>query len=91
MALEGNVEMSRYDLSEFEWRVIAPLLPSKPRGGHGLMIAGAERDNLGVALRFAMARSAGAQRAIYDMLQSVPALDQGWRMGSDNGSDYRCL
>ena len=24
--------MSRYDLSEFEWRVIAPLLPSKPRG-----------------------------------------------------------
>jgi transposase len=29
---ERNVEMSRYDLSEFEWRVIAPLLPSKPRG-----------------------------------------------------------
>ncbi len=24
--------MSRYDLSEFQWRVIAPLLPSKPRG-----------------------------------------------------------
>ena len=24
--------MSRYDLSEFEWRVIAPLLPNKPRG-----------------------------------------------------------
>ena len=24
--------MSRYDLSEFEWRVIQPLLPSKPRG-----------------------------------------------------------
>jgi len=24
--------MSRYDLSEFEWRVIAPLLPSKSRG-----------------------------------------------------------
>lgn len=24
--------MSRYDLSEFEWRMIAPLLPSKPRG-----------------------------------------------------------
>jgi transposase len=24
--------VSRYDLSEFEWRVIAPLLPSKPRG-----------------------------------------------------------
>jgi transposase len=24
--------MSRYDLTEFEWRVIAPLLPNKPRG-----------------------------------------------------------
>ena len=23
---------SRYDLTEFEWRVIAPLLPNKPRG-----------------------------------------------------------
>lgn len=24
--------MSRYDLTEFEWRMIAPLLPTKPRG-----------------------------------------------------------
>jgi transposase len=32
MVAEGSIEMSRYDLSEFEWRVIAPLLPSKPRG-----------------------------------------------------------
>ncbi|WP_430694998.1 transposase [Mesorhizobium montanum] len=24
--------MSRYDLTDFEWRVIQPLLPSKPRG-----------------------------------------------------------
>ena len=24
--------MSRYDLSEFEWRIIEPLLPNKPRG-----------------------------------------------------------
>jgi hypothetical protein len=24
--------MSRCDLTEFEWRVIAPLLPNKPRG-----------------------------------------------------------
>jgi transposase len=29
---EGSVLMSRYDLSEFEWRVIEPLLPNKPRG-----------------------------------------------------------
>jgi transposase len=24
--------MSRYDLTDFEWYVIAPLLPNKPRG-----------------------------------------------------------
>jgi transposase len=24
--------MSRYDLTDFEWRVILPLLPNKPRG-----------------------------------------------------------
>jgi len=24
--------MSRYDLTDFEWRVIEPLLPNKPRG-----------------------------------------------------------
>ena len=24
--------MGRYDLTDFEWRVIAPLLPNKPRG-----------------------------------------------------------
>ena len=24
--------MARYDLSEVEWRLIAPLLPNKPRG-----------------------------------------------------------
>ena len=24
--------MARYDLTEFEWRVILPLLPNKPRG-----------------------------------------------------------
>jgi transposase len=25
--------MSRYDLTDFEWRVIEPLLPNKTRGG----------------------------------------------------------
>jgi len=24
--------MSRYDLTDFEWRLIEPLLPNKPRG-----------------------------------------------------------
>jgi transposase len=24
--------MSRYEMTEFEWRIIKPLLPNKPRG-----------------------------------------------------------
>jgi transposase len=27
-----RLRMSRYDLTDFEWRVIEPLLPNKPRG-----------------------------------------------------------
>ena len=27
-----EVEMARFDLADFEWSVIQPLLPNKPRG-----------------------------------------------------------
>src|SRR5262249_297563 len=30
--LRCSTGMSRYDLSDFEWRVMEPLLPNKPRG-----------------------------------------------------------
>ena len=38
MGFQGGVDliqrggMSRYDLTDFEWRVIAPLLSNKPKG-----------------------------------------------------------
>ena len=32
----GSREISRYDLSEIEWRVIEPPLQSKPRGLSGV-------------------------------------------------------
>jgi len=28
----GRLSMARYDMTDFEWRVIQPLLPNKPRG-----------------------------------------------------------
>jgi transposase len=28
-----EVDMARFDLMDFEWPVIQPLLPNKPRGG----------------------------------------------------------
>ena len=28
----GELDMARYELSDAEWKIIAPLLPNKPRG-----------------------------------------------------------
>jgi hypothetical protein len=30
-----SIRMARYELTEFEWKVIEPLLPNKPRGVRG--------------------------------------------------------
>jgi transposase len=30
--LDRDSDVSQYDLTDFEWRVIEPLLPNKPRG-----------------------------------------------------------
>ena len=32
--------MARYELSEFEWKIIQPLLPNKPRGVLASMTVG---------------------------------------------------
>ena len=32
--------MARFDLTDFEWSVIQPLLPNKPRGVRGWMTGG---------------------------------------------------
>jgi transposase len=32
--------MARYELTKFEWKVIQPLLPNKPRGAPGSMTGG---------------------------------------------------
>ncbi len=34
----SGLSMSRYDLTDFEWRVIKPLLPNKPRGCRGRVL-----------------------------------------------------
>jgi hypothetical protein len=64
----------RYDLTDFEWSVIEPLLPNKA-----------------LAHRCAVARPAGALRALYDLLQLLQPLAQGWGVGPDYGRDHRGL
>ena len=84
--------MSRYDLSEFEWQVVAPLLPNKQRGV-------ARVDDRRVLNGIFWVLRSGSPwrdlreryRAIHDLLQSVPALGKGGGVGSDYGCDYRCL
>ncbi len=62
----------RYDLTDFEWSVIGPLLPNKPRG------VPRQDDRRGLNGIFwvlrsgrAVARPAGALRAIHDLLQQL--------------------
>ena len=49
------LRMSRYDLTDFEWRVIEPLLPNKPRDVPRVDDHRAERHFLGAAIWGALA------------------------------------
>jgi transposase len=61
--------MARFDLSDVEWALIRPLLPNKPRGVARVNDRRVLNGNLlRAADRFALARSAGALRAVYDGL-----------------------
>ena len=82
--------MARFDLTDFEWGLIQPLLPNKPRGVRGWMtrwrqampasprVAGFEREFLAAAHGLALARSARAIRPLHHGLQPLQSLGQGW-------------
>ena len=84
--------MKRYDLSEFEWSVIEPLLPNKPRGVPRV-------DDRRVLNRIMwvlrsgrpLAKLAGTLRALHDLLQPLQSLAQEGRLGSPDGRDRRGL
>ena len=65
----------RYELSDYEWSVIKPMLPNKPRGiprvDDRRILNG---YLLGLAFRRTMARSARQLRSPYDLLQSLRSL-----------------
>ena len=66
----------RYELSDFEWSIIQPLLPNKPRGKPR-----AERDLLAPSHGVALGRHPGALRSADDLRQPFPALGQDRRVG----------
>ena len=83
--------MSRYDLTDFKWRVIEPLLPNKPRG---VPRVDDRRVLNGI---FWVLRSGAPWRDLperygpaHHLLQSLRAMAEGWRLGSDDGRHQRC-
>ena len=76
----------RYELSDYEWTAIKPMLPNKPRGVRRVN----DRRVLNgifwvLAFRCAMARPARDLWSPYHLLQSLRSLAAGWRLGPDHG------
>jgi transposase len=80
----------RYQLSDYEWSVIKPMLPNKPRG---IPRVDDRRILNGI---FWVLRSGAPWRDLPDgygphttWLQSLRSLAAGWRLGSDHGCSGR--
>ena len=73
----------RYELSDYEWSVIRPLLPNKPRG-----IARVDDRRILNGI-FWVLRSGASWRDLPEtygnLLQPLGSLAAGWRLGPDHG------
>ena len=75
--------MARFDLTDFEWSVIQPLLPNKSRGVPRVDDRRVlERDFLAAADRRALGRHSGALRPAHDLREPLQPVAQGGRLGS---------
>jgi hypothetical protein len=80
----------RYELSDYEWTAIKPMLPNKPRGVRRVNDRRVLNEHLlGPAFRCAMARPAGELRSPHHLLQSLRSVAAGWRLGPDHGCTGR--
>lgn len=84
--------MARYDLTDFEWSFIEPILPRKSRG---VPRVDDRRVLNGIfwVLRSggALGGPAGALRSADDLLQPLSAMGQSRYLGPDNGHGNRGL
>ena len=73
----------RYELTDYEWAVIRPMLPNKARG---VPRVDDRRvlNLLGAAIRRTMARSAGLLRSTHHLLQPFRPVAKGRSMGADH-------
>jgi transposase len=70
--------MSRYDLTNFEWRVIEPLLPDKPRDVPRVDDSRVLNGIFWVLPSSAVARPAEALLPAHHLLQPLRAMAIGW-------------
>ena len=78
--------MARFDLTDAEWTIIAPLLPGarqEERPAAAGRSQGSQRHLLRAAHRHAVARSAGTLRPLHDRVQPLQSLGQGGHLASD--------
>jgi transposase len=84
--------MARFDLADFEWSVIQPLLPTKSRDVarvderqvlNGILLAAAHRR--------AMGGHSSALRPAYDLRDSLQPVAQGRRVGSHSIGGFKGL
>ena len=75
----------RYELTDYEWAAIRPMLPNKARGVPFVVPSTCPtRYLLGAAIRRTMARSAGLLRSTHHLLQPFRPVVKGRSMGADH-------
>jgi len=84
--------MARFDLTDFEWSVIAPLLPNKVRGVARVDDRrGSERDILAASDRCAVGGYPGALWAAHDLREPLQPVAEGRRLGSYSDGSFKGL
>jgi transposase len=74
--------MMRYELTDYEWAAIRPMLPNKARGvRRGTIDVG---NLLGAAIRRTMARSAGLLWPMHHLLQPFRPVAKCRSVGTDH-------
>jgi hypothetical protein len=80
--------MARFDLTDAEWEIIAPLLPKaqdRPQGGRPTQGDRRVLNGIFFVLRtgHTVARSAGALRSVHDGIQPLQSLGQARHLVAD--------
>ena len=76
--------MARFDLTDFEWSVIQPLLPNKPRGV-------ARVDDRRVLNGSAVGGHSGSLRPAHDLREPLQPVAAGGRVGSPSDGGFEGL